>query len=257
MTLQQVLILFTSAMLGGTLNAVAGGASFFTFLALCSTGVLPIQANATSAVALWPGAIASTSAYRRELAQQKRGLLFVLIGTSLIGGVLGALLLLKTSQETFVHLIPYLLLMATLLFAFSGPVTAWLRKRTIKKTHTSRTALCRISIAQLVIATYGGYFGGGMNILLLATLAAIGMNNIHKMNAVKTLLNACVNAVAIIAFIVAGIIAWQAAMLMVIGSLIGGYGGAHYARRIDQKWIRLFVILVGFGLTMYFFVRQF
>jgi uncharacterized membrane protein YfcA len=256
MTLPQVLLLFLSAVLGGTLNAVAGGASIFTFLALCSTGVLPVQANATSTVALWPGVIASTSTYRRELALQRRGLLFLLIGTSLIGGMLGALLLLKTQPSTFVHLIPYLLLMSTLLFTFSGPITAWLRMRNSEKTHTSRTRLFGTSLAQFVIATYGGYFGGGMSILVLATLAMMGMKNIHKMNAVKTLLNACVNAVAIIAFIAAGVIAWQEATLMVVGSVIGGFGGAHYARRIDQKWVRFFVIIVGFGLTMYFFRTQ-
>ncbi len=256
MTLLQVLLLFLSAVLGGTLNAVAGGASIFTFLALCSIGVLPVQANATSTVALWPGVVASTSAYRRELALQKRGLLFLLIGISLIGGVLGALLLLKTEPSTFVHLIPYLLLMSTLLFTFSGPITAWLRMRNSEKTHTSRAKLFGTSLVQFVIATYGGYFGGGMSLLVLATLAMMGMKNIHKMNAVKTLLNACVNAVAIIAFIAAGVIVWQEAMLMVTGSLIGGFGGAHYARRIDQKWLRLFVIIVGFGLTMYFFRTQ-
>lgn len=256
MTMPQILILFTSAVLGGTLNAVAGGASFFTFFALCSIGVLPIQANATSTVALWPGVIASTGAYRRELALQKRGLPFLLMTTSLIGGVLGALLLLNTSQTIFAHLTPYLLLMATLLFTLSGPARAWLRKRNIGKKHTTRTKLFGISITQLVIATYGGYFGGGMSILMLTTLAMMGMRNIHKMNALKTLLNASVNAVAIIAFIAAGVIVWQEAILMVTGSLIGGYGGAYYARRIDQKWIRLFVIVVGFSLATYFFVRQ-
>ncbi len=256
MTLLQILLLFLSAVLGGTLNAVAGGASIFTFLALCSTGVLPVQANATSTVALWPGILASTSAYRRELALQKRGLLFLLIGTSLIGGMLGALLLLKTEPSTFVHLIPYLLLMSTLLFTFSGPITTHLRMCNIEKTHTSRTKLFGTSLAQFVIATYGGYFGGGMSILVLTTLAMMGMKNIHKMNAIKTLLNACVSAVAIIAFITAGVVAWQEAMLMVIGSLVGGFGGAHYARRIDQKWLRLFVIIVGFGLTVYFFCTQ-
>jgi uncharacterized membrane protein YfcA len=256
MTFPQILTLFISAVLGGTLNAVAGGGSFFTFPALYLTGVLPIQANATSTMALWPGVIASTGAYRRELAQQKRGLLFLLIGTSLIGGVLGAFLLLNTSQAIFVHLIPYLLLMATLLFTFSGPVTGRLRKRNVEKTHNSWTSLIGVSIAQLVIAIYGGYFGGGMSILMLAALAMMGMENIHMMNAVKTLLNACVNAVAIIAFIAAGVIAWPQAILMVVGAIIGGYGGAYYARKIEQKWVRLFVIVVGFGLTIYFFWKQ-
>jgi uncharacterized membrane protein YfcA len=253
-----MLILFVSAVLGGTLNAVAGGGSFFTFPALYLTGVLPIQANATSTVALWPGSVASTGAYRHELAQQPRGLLFLLFGTSLIGGWLGARLLLYTSQAAFVHLIPYLLLLATLLFAFSGPITARLRKRNVEKTRTSpsRAALVGVSIAQLIIATYGGYFGGGFGILLLATLAMMGMENIHAMNAVKTLLNASVNAVAIITFIAAGVIVWPQAILMIVGAIIGGYGGAYYARKIEQKWIRIFVIIVGCVLTIYFFWNQ-
>ena len=258
MTFLQICVLFIAAILGGTLNSVAGGGSFITFPTLLFTGVLPITANATSTVALWPGSVASTGAYREELAKQERSRLLVLGGTSLIGGVLGAILLLRTSQTTFVQLVPYLLLMATLLFAFSGPITNRLRRRNIetKKTGTSWSGLIGIALLQLVIAVYGGYFGGGIGILMLATLGLMGMENIHEMNALKTLLTSFINGVAVITFIIAGAVVWVPAIVMVIGAIIGGYGGAYFARQIEPRWVRIFVILVGLGLSIYFFLRR-
>ena len=253
----QICVLFVAGILGGTLNSVAGGGSFITFPTLLFTGVPPINANATSTVALWPGSVASTSAYRKELAKQERVRLLVLSGTSLIGGVLGAILLLRTSQTTFVRLVPYLLLVATLLFAFSGPITNRLRRRNIetKKTGTSWSGLVGIAFLQLVIAVYGGYFGGGIGILMLATLGLMGMENIHEMNALKTLLTSFINGVAVITFIIAGAVVWAQAIVMVAGGIIGGYGGAYFARQIDPRWVRAFVILVGVSMTTYFFLR--
>jgi uncharacterized membrane protein YfcA len=254
----QLLVLFIAAIIGGTLNSVAGGGSFFGFPALLFTGVPAIQSNATNTIALWPGSLASVGAYRRELAAQPRGILFLLIGSSLIGGILGATLLLNTSQTTFIALIPYLLLLATLLFAFSPYITARLRARVSisSKTQRSIPSLIGIAIAQLVISVYGGYFGGGIGILMLATLAMMGMENIHEMNAVKTVLASCINGVAVITFIIAGKVVWVQAIVMIIGAIIGGYGGAYYARKIEQKWIRLFVIIVGIALTLYFFIHN-
>ena len=190
MTFLQGCILFVAAILGGTLNSVAGGGSFITLPSLIFTGVLPINANATSTVALWPGSVASIWAYRKELAKQRRSIVFLLGGTSLIGGVLGAELLLSTSQSTFVKLLPYLLLLATVLFAFSGPITAKLRSKAIQKNRLSWPTLIGIAFLQLIIAIYGGYFGGGIGILMLATLGLMGMENIHEMNSMKTLLAA-------------------------------------------------------------------
>ncbi len=256
MALLQILVLFVASIMGGILNAVAGGGSFFTFPSLIVTGISAIQANATSTVALWPGTIASVGAYRRELVKQKRTLLFLLVGTSLIGGVLGAILLLKTSQSIFVRLIPYLLLLATLLFAFSGSITTRLRSRSIAKTRLSRRSLIGLSVAQLIISIYGGYFGGGIGILMLATLALMGLDNIHEMNALKTLLASCINGIAVVTFIIAGAIVWPQAILMIFGAILGGYGGAYYARKIDPRWVRLFVITVGIALTIYFFFRS-
>ncbi len=255
MTLPNILLLFCAAVLGGTLNAVAGGGSFFTFPSLIFAGVPPIPSNATSTVALWPGSVASVGAYRRELAEQNRVLVIVLVGTSLIGGILGAILLLRTPASTFVVLLPYLLLAATLLFTFSGAITKRLRMRARgKEEKLSSGSLVGIALAQLVIAVYGGYFGGGIGILMLATLAMMGMDNIHVMNALKTVLTSCINGVAVVTFIIAGAVFWPQAIIMIIGAVIGGYGGAYYARKIEQKWVRLFVMIVGFGLTIYFFL---
>lgn len=255
MTLLSLGLLFLAAIVGGTLNAVAGGGSFITFPSLIFGGIGAIEANATSTVALWPGSFASLLAYRKELAMQQRGFIVVLGVTSLIGGILGALLLLNTPASTFVLLIPYLLLLATLLFAFSKQITNLLRVRNAEKTRLSRRGLVGISFLQLIIAIYGGYFGAGIGILMLATLALMGMENIHEMNAVKTLLTILINGVAVIAFIIAGIIAWIPAIVMLAGAIIGGYGAAYFARKIDQKYVRGFVIAVGIILTIYFFLR--
>ena len=266
MTFLQICVLFVAGILGGTLNSVAGGGSFITFPILLFTGVPPINANATSTVALWPGSVASTGAYRQELAKQERVRIIVLSGTSLVGGVLGAILLLRTSQTTFVRLVPYLLLMATVLFAFSGPITNWLRRRNIQqrteplnlewrqkgpveqeietttdstfsdtaietnKTGISWFGLAGIAFLQLIIDIYGGYFGGGIGILMLATLGFMGIENIHEMNALKTLLTSFINGVAVITFIIAGAVVWLPAIVMVVGAIIGGYGGAYFAR---------------------------
>jgi uncharacterized protein len=255
MAISQWLLLFFSAFVGGTLNSVAGGGSFFTFPALVFVGVPPIPANATSTVAIWPGSVASIGAYRRELAAQKRTILLILVGTSLIGGVLGALLLIKTPQSAFERLLPYLLLFATVLFAVSPTVTKRLRMRNIVKAELSLAGLIGIAIVQFIIAIYGGYFGGGIGILMLAALALMGMESIHTMNALKVLLATCINGVAVVTFILFGLVVWPQAILMAVGAIIGGYGGAYYARKIDQKWVRLFVIVVGFAMTVYFFIR--
>ncbi len=257
MTFLQGVLLFVAAILGGTLNAVAGGGSFFTFPALIFTGVSSITANATSTVALWPGAVASVSAYRNDFVGQQRGLLSLLLGTSLIGGVLGAILLLRTPESTFVSLIPYLLLGATLLFALSPYITARLRMRTLEKTtRISTMTLIAFACVQFIIAIYGGYFGGGIGILMLASLAFMGMDDINRMNAVKALLTSAINGAGVVTFILAGRVLWLPALVMIVGAIVGGYGGAYYARKIAQRWVRLFVIVTGVALTIYFFVHH-
>jgi uncharacterized membrane protein YfcA len=257
MTFPHILLLFISAIVGGTLNAVAGGGSFFSFPALIFVGVPAISANASSTVALWPGAVASMGAYRQEIAQLQRGFLILMVSTSLVGGTLGTLLLLNTPATTFQTLIPYLLLTATLLFALSGPITARLRVRNISKVRLTLRTLIIVALAQLIIATYGGYFGGGIGILMLSTLAMIGMENIHAMNGLKTVLTTCINGIAALIFIIFHAVYWPETLLMIVGAIIGGYGGAYYARKIDPKLIRGFVIVVGLATSVYFFVNTY
>jgi uncharacterized membrane protein YfcA len=261
MTFLQGLALFIAAMLGGALNSVAGGGSFITLPTLIFTGVPSKIANATSTVALWPGSAASVGAYRKELVKQNPTRLLVLGITSLVGGLLGALLLLGTSQNTFVQLLPYLLLLATVLFAVSGPITTRLRARaadhaTKQTNQVSWRTLTIIALLQLIIAIYGGYFGGGIGILMLATLGLMGMENIHEMNAVKTVLQTIINGVAVIAFIIAGAVVWLQAIIMIAGAIVGGFTTASFARRLDPRLVRGFVILVGISMTIYFFLHK-
>jgi len=236
------------------LNGIAGGGSFITFPALIFTGIPPIAANATNNAALCIGTLASVGAYRSELSTQRQKLLMLSV-TSLIGGVLGSVALLITPQTLFTTLIPYLLLLATLLFTFSKPLTTWLRVRHQNLSNTETLSTPGILLLQLVIATYGGFFGGGMGILMLATLAVMGIESIHTMNAFKAVLGTCVNGVALIPFIIAGVIAWPQAVLMSIGALLGGYWSVYYARRLKPEWVRYFVIGVGLSMTVYFFVH--
>jgi uncharacterized protein len=256
MAFPQLVLLFLVALLAGTLNSVAGGGSFFTVPTMIFTGMPPVQANTTNTVALWPGSAASIGAYWRELLQVRLGLMLLLVSTSLIGGILGAIILLHTPQETFVRLLPYLLLTATLLFSLSGPITKRLRVRNFgEEAHLSLKTIIGISVTQFIIAIYGGYFGGGIGILMLATLALMGMENIHIMNALKVLLATVINGVSAVTFVIANAVIWPQAILMIIGTIIGGYGGAYFARKIEQKWIRYFVIVVGLAMTIYFFIR--
>jgi uncharacterized protein len=254
-TFPHMLILFLLAVVGGTLNSVAGGGSFFTFPALIFVGIPAIAANASNTVALWPGSVASMGAYRHEIAQQKRSFLILMVSTSLIGGIIGAQLLLHTPASIFQGLIPYLLLLATLLFALSGPITTRLRMRNVGKVRLSPSTLIAVAIAQLIIATYGGYFGGGIGILMLATLAMMGMEDIHVMNGLKTVLASCINGVAVVIFIFARAVVWPETILMIVGAIIGGYGGAYYARKVNPNLIRGFVIVVGFAMSAYFFIN--
>lgn len=254
MTLGQGALLFLAAVLGGGLNAVAGGGTFFTFPALLWAGAGPIQANATSTVALWPGALASALGYRKEARLETDRLLWLLLPSAL-GGAAGALLLVRTPPALFMQLLPFLLLLATLVFSFGERMGA----RAVRFTARFAPALGRWlgGGAQLAIAVYGGYFGGGMGLMMLAVFALIGMREIHRMNALKSLLAAVINGVAVGTFAASGPVDWPKAALMVLGAALGGYGGASLARRADPRWIRRLVIGCGAALTVYFSARAF
>lgn len=250
--------LFFAAFVGGTVNSVAGGGSFISFPALLFVGVPAIPANATNTVALWPGTVASTVAYRNSFTPHARRLLWPLLITCIVGGTLGAIILLRTPPTTFLHLVPWLLLVATLLFVFSGRMTAWVRARAGHAPGDDklpRSLFLGGLLIQLIIAMYVGYFGAGTGILMLALLALLGMENIHAMNGMKTLLVSVANGVAIVTFIVAHVIVWPLALLMVVGAIAGGYGGAYLAQRMNPQHVRTMVIVIGFVMAAYFFIK--
>jgi uncharacterized protein len=253
MSLVQMVILFVAASAAGAINAVAGGGSFISFPALVLAGVPPIIANATNATALWPGSVASVGAYRRELAVQRQGIV-LFSAISLVGGLLGALILLRTQERTFEQLIPYLLLLATVVFAASP----WISRLTRRSDGRGRERpLRRVAVLLLyfAIAVYGGFFGAGLGILTLAVLGLLGLENIHEMNALKTLQASLVNGIAVAAFVVAGVVQWPAAIVMTAGAILGGYGGAAIARRVSPQIVRWIVIAISVSLTLYFFAR--
>jgi uncharacterized protein len=248
--LETAIFLFFAGALGGAMNAVAGGGSFIAFPALLFTGVAPIAANATNTVALWVGVTASTGAYRKHLDISRR-VMIPLTVTSLIGGIAGAYLLLHTPAQTFLRVMPWLMLGATLLFMFGSRLSR--RSGGSIARDASTRALVIASVFELIVAVYGGYFGGGMGILNLAMLAAMGMTDIHAMNALKVVLGGIINGVAVVTFVIAGAVVWKEGSAMIAGALAGGYLGAHYAQKLPQAWIRGFVIVVGIGMTAYFF----
>jgi len=251
---QQAMFLFLAGILGGALNAVAGGGSFVAFPALLLVGVPPIPANATNTLALWTGVTASGGAYRNRLDVPRRVLMPLLI-TSFVGGIIGAFLLLKTPAHTFLRVLPWLMLGATLLFVFGNRLA---RGHPSSVGHDATTAaILGASIFELVVAVYGGYFGGGVGIVNLAMLAAVGMTDIHAMNALKSILGMAINGIAVLVFIVKDAIYWPQGIVMIVGALVGGYLGAHYAQKLPQAWVRNFVILVGAGMTVCFFVKAY
>jgi uncharacterized protein len=246
------MILFAAGAMGGAINAVAGGGSFVTFPALLFTGVAPVPANATNTLALWIGVTASGGAYRKRLNISRR-VMIPLIATSVLGGVGGAILLVKTPAQTFLRVLPWLLLGATLLFAFGKHLTGRISAGISHE--SSNKAVAGASLFELIVSVYGGYFGGGMGIMNLAMLAALGMTDIHEMNALKVVLSGVINGVATVIFVLSGAIVWPQAVVMILGAIVGGYCAAHYAQKLPQSWIRVFVLLVGSAMTVYFFIK--
>lgn len=254
MEIIEIAALFAVAVFAGGINSVAGGGTFFAFPALLFAGVSPVAANVTSTMAVWPGTIASVVAYRKEVAVHSHRLPR-LLAASLLGGIVGAALLLWLPESTFEFLIPWLLLTATLLFAFSGKITGFMHSRSGKlATHPLIRKLGGV-LLQFTIAVYGGYFGAGIGILMLALLGLLGMKDIHEMNGLKTVLATSINGVAVAIFLFSGQVVWTYALFMALGAVLGGYLGPHLARRTDKKYVRRFVIGYGGFMTVWFFLQ--
>jgi uncharacterized membrane protein YfcA len=247
--------LVIASFLAGVLNAMAGGGSFLSFPALLGVGVLPIQANATNTVALWPGQFTSIAAYWQDLKANLR-LVLPVCSAALLGGVVGAVILLHTGQTTFLHLVPWLLLVASGLFAVSGPVSAWLRGKRVSA-EGAKPNLVPLWIAVAVVCVYIGFFGAGAGFLLMTALAVFGIQNFNQVNALKVIATTCANGIAVVTFIVEKQIVWKYCLLMMIAAAVGGYLGAHYARQMNPKFMRALVVLIGLGMAAYFFWRQY
>ena len=245
-------LLFLVALLAGSINSIAGGGTFFTFPMLLFTGMHPIAANATSTLALIPGSFASAFAYRNDIVKHKPFIKTLLL-PSILGGVMGAITLLLTPEQTFRELIPILLFAATTIFAASPRIVAFIRKNFHGKHHLKHIGFVVAFIMQTAISFYGGYFGAAAGILMLALMGMMGLQNIHEMNGIKALLAVLLNGIAAITFIIADVVVWRVALIMLIGAMIGGYYGVSIAKRLPQPIIRKFVIAVGYTLTVYFF----
>jgi uncharacterized protein len=251
-SLLDALLLLGAAFGAGALNAVAGGGSFLTLPALVWTGVPPVVANATGTVALLPGYVASVWGQRQDM-QPPPGLgLWAVALLSLLGGALGAALLLFTPNATFARIVPWLLLLATALFAF-GP---WLRQRASSAAHADgHGARWRVGLGLLAVGVYGGYFNGGLGILLLAFWNLCGGLSLHQMNALKNGVSALLAAIAVAVYAAGGVVQWPQALLMMLAATAGGYVGARLARRIPAQWLRAGVVLTGLVMAALFFVR--
>ncbi len=240
------LLLIAAAFAAGAINSVAGGGSFLTFPSLIFSGVSPVMANASSTVALVPGTVASILAYQGDVRNLNEKYLKLWLVVSLLGGAMGAWLLLITSDKTFRQVAPWLLLFATLLFAFGNQVSVAMKGRL----HGSFFWMLPLLFP---IAVYGGYFGGGIGIMFLAALRLYGMTEIHGMNGIKTILGGTLNALAAVIFIVNREVAWKPTLIMAVAAIAGGYAGPRLARRLKPAAIRGLVITVGVTMTAYFF----
>jgi len=241
------LLLVIAALAAGLINSVAGGGMFLTFPALVFTGVPSIIANASSTTAIIPGILASAWAYREDFRKSENFPFLPLLIVSVAGGIVGALLLLFTPQKTFDSVIPWLMLAATLLFTFGANITPILKRAV----HIGPVAV----VIQFFIAIYGGYFGGAIGIVMLATWTVFGLTDIHVMNTNRTLMGAAANSVAALLFIVARKIWWPQTLVMFVAAILGGYIGARTARKVDPRYIRALVTVVSAGITIAFFLR--
>lgn len=263
MTALEALLIGVGAFAAGAANSVAGGGTFFSFPALLAVGVPPVVANASNSVALWPGSLSGAWAYRLELSRYKRYLVPMSIA-SLLGGIGGGLLLLAAGDARFAALIPWLLAFATLLFAFSPQLSAALkrmRQRQGAHQHDKSNDSAHGAgtpagwLVQLLVSIYGGFFGAGMGILMMASLAISGHEDMQHINALKNLLSAVIYSVTVVTFIVAGAVSWPHTLVMLLTASAGGYAGARMARKIQGPWLRRVVIAVGAALSLYYFYK--
>lgn len=249
-----------AAVLAGAVNAIAGGGSLLTFPALLSVGVPPIVANATNTVALVPGSASALVTYRRAIAADAPALVAMTV-PSVLGGVAGALLVLRAGDPLFARLVPWLILGATALFIGQAPLAAWVKRRggdTAEDGPAGLTParLVTMGAMQLAIATYGGFFGAGMGIMMLAGLGLVGVRGIHRMNGLKNFAAIAINGVAAVTFIARGKVDWGLVLVMAGCAVVGGYAGGHAAQRASARAVRVAIVIIGLTIAAVMFARQ-
>jgi uncharacterized protein len=248
-----LVVAFAAAFVAGAINAVAGGGTLITFPSLIWIGLPSVIANATSTVAIWPGSLGGVWGYRNDFRGLPRSV-YALAVPSLAGGIIGAILLRMTPTDVFDKLIPLLILFATLLFMLQEPVQRMIR--TTGKAHAGSAGwLAGALVFQFLVSLYGGYFGAGIGILMLAAFGIMGFTDIHQMNGLKNVLALCINGVAALYFIWMGMVSWPEALIMAVGAVAGGVWGAGMARRIGPKGVRRVVIVVGFTMAFSLLIR--
>ena len=248
MTIFELSLLASASFIAGIINSIAGGGSFLTFPALVFTGVPTIAANATSAVAVFPGYLSGALGFAKELKECPKSKFLLLITLSIMGGIGGSLLLLITPASVFSYIIPWLLGFATLLFAFGDFVAKW-----AKKNSNSNGFLGNLTT--LIVCIYGGYFNGGLGIILLALFSTLGMRDIHLMNGLKNIMSFALSAASVVTFAIAGIVFWQQAIIMMIAATIGGYFGVVVARKLSKDTIRMIIVIIGLIMTVIFGIK--
>ena len=246
----EILLVLCAAFFAGVLNTIAGGGTFLTFPALVFVGIPPIIANATSTVAVFPGYLGGALGFRDELRKFDKRLLLKILAVTFIGSLIGSLLLLVSSNDAFSFVVPFLLLAATLAFLFGDKIRLWAANRSANVTPFGTLGLLAVSI-------YGGYFNGGLGIILLALFALWGMTNLNQMNGLKTGVSFALSGISVAVFAVGGLIEWRMALIMMVASTCGGYAGAPIARALPKHVVRAFIALVGFTMSAIFFWRLF
>jgi uncharacterized membrane protein YfcA len=256
MTIIDVIALTAAAAAAGAVNAIAGGGTLLTFPTLLLVGTPAVVANATSTLALVVGTAGSWFGYRRQIAAV-RPWLRRFVPVSLLGGLLGGILLTCTEEKVFANMVPFLLLFATVLFLAQGAFRRFAGFSDEGKMAPHHRAVWAAVLFQFFVALYGGYFGAGIGILMLASLGFLGLGDIHEMNALKTILNSVINVVAAAWFICAGLIEWPKMVIMTGGALAGYYLGAHFSQRIPQHRVRQIITAIGFAISAVMFYKQF
>lgn len=258
-TILYYIFLAFAAFLGGIVNSIAGGGSFLVFPSLLKAGLLPIQANATNTVSLWPGQFTSIAGYREDLRKNLRVVVPAAV-VAAIGGVAGSLTLLHGTQHSFLRLVPYLFLLGATSFALSGPISRRVRQRMEDSVshpeHRHHIALVPLLLALLAVTYYIGYFGAGAGLLTMTALALCGVEKIAEINALKVVITTVANAVACITFVIGGAVEWRFCWLMMIACAAGGYTGARNARRISDRILRPIIVVLGFSLAIWFFLHR-